>query len=68
VVDAPYRPGGTPLARAARRAGALVQDGFAFLVAQAVLQAEAFTGRPTSAEELQSRLPERVRRRFEVTS
>ena len=68
VVDAPYRPGGTPLARAARRAGALVQDGFAFLVAQAALQAEAFTGRPTSAEELQSRLPERVRRRFEVTS
>jgi len=45
-----------------------VQDGFAFLVAQAALQAEAFTGRPTSAEELQSRLPERVRRRFEVTS
>lgn len=64
VVDAPYRAGGTALAREARRLGARVFDGFAFLLSQAAGQAELFTGRPTSAEELLSRLPARLRERI----
>ncbi len=67
LIDAPYRPGGTELARTARRAGAAVRDGFDLLLAQAALQVALFTGRRTTVDELRSRLPERIRRPFEVT-
>ncbi len=66
LIDAPYRPGGTALARAARRAGAAVCDGFDLLLAQAALQVALFTGRGATVDELQSLLPEKIRRRFEV--
>jgi 3-dehydroquinate dehydratase / shikimate dehydrogenase len=68
VIDAPYRPGGTELAMAARRVGATVRDGFELLLAQGALQSELFTGLPTTVGELRSRLPERIRRPFEVKS
>lgn len=66
LIDAPYRPGGTALARAARRAGAAVRDGFELLLAQAALQVTLFSGRSATVDELRSRLPERIRRPFEV--
>ena len=66
LIDAPYRPGGTALARAARRAGAAVRDGFDLLLAQAALQVALFSGRGATVDELRSRLPERIRRPFEV--
>ncbi len=64
VVDAPYREGGTALARAARAAGCEVVDGFTFLLAQAAGQAALFTGRSVSAADLVSRLPARKRGLF----
>ena len=64
VVDAPYRAGGTALVRAARAAGCDVIDGFAILLTQAAGQAALFTGRPASAAELVSRLPEKKRGLF----
>ncbi len=67
LIDAPYRPGGTALSRIAREAGASVQDGLTLLVAQAAFQAELFTSKKTSREELRSRLPERIRRDYDVT-
>ena len=66
LIDAPYRPGGTPLSRAARGAGVSVRDGFDLLLAQAAHQSLLFTGRPATVLELRSRLPERIRRPFEV--
>jgi 3-dehydroquinate dehydratase/shikimate dehydrogenase len=64
VVDAPYRAGGTALVRAARAAGCDVVDGFALLLSQAAGQATLFTGRSTSAGDLLSSLPPRVRPLF----
>jgi len=64
VVDAPYRAGGTALAREARAAGATVFDGFALLLAQAAGQAALFTGRATAPSDLLSALPERFRSLF----
>jgi len=65
VIDAPYRAGGTALARRARERGATVHDGFELLLAQAAKQAELFTGRPTGTLDLLARMPERYRRLFE---
>ena len=64
VVDAPYRAGGTALAREARAAGATVFDGFALLLAQAAGQAALFTGRATAPSDLLAALPERFRSLF----
>ncbi|MFI5181114.1 MAG: type I 3-dehydroquinate dehydratase [Thermoanaerobaculia bacterium] len=66
VVDAPYREGGTTLARAARAAGCDVVDGFAILLAQAAGQASLFTGRPVSPGDLVSRLPGRTKSFFAI--
>lgn len=67
VIDAPYCRGGTRLAHAARRAGARVFDGHALLLAQAARQAELFTGRPVTAEQLLSQIPPRIQKSFEVS-
>ena len=68
LIDAPYRRGGTPLARIARDRGATVYDGLALLVAQAAKQAELFTSRPTTPSDLLSRLGARHRSLFEVNA
>jgi shikimate dehydrogenase len=57
VVDAPYRAGGTHLARAARAAGCRVVDGQTLLLLQAARQASRFTGRETGPDVLLARLP-----------
>ncbi len=60
VIDAPYRPEGTGLVRAAREAGCRVVDGQTLLLLQAAGQAARFTGRDTSPPDLLERLsPER---------
>jgi shikimate 5-dehydrogenase len=64
VLDAPYQPGGTALAHAARKAGAEVMDGYTLLLAQAAGQAELFTRRPTSALDLLNKLPLRLQSFF----
>lgn len=46
VVDLVYRPGGTPLVRAALAAGCTVVDGMEILVQQGALSFERWTGRP----------------------
>lgn len=68
VLDAPYGANETRLVRAARKHGARVVDGHALLLAQAVKQAELFTGKETSIEELRNRLPSRLRDAFEVNA
>jgi 3-dehydroquinate dehydratase/shikimate dehydrogenase len=57
VLDAPYREGGTALARAARARGCEVVDGFALLLAQAAGQATLFCGRETTQDDLLAALP-----------
>ena len=64
VIDAPYRPGGTELVRAARAAGARVVDGRTLLVLQAAGQAALFTGKRTTPRDLLARLPMRARQAF----
>jgi 3-dehydroquinate dehydratase / shikimate dehydrogenase len=64
VLDAPYREGGTELVCAARATGCEVVDGFAFLLSQAAGQAELFSGRATTADDLVASLPAHVRGRF----
>lgn len=66
VVDAPYRPGGTALARLAAARGARVADGFALLVAQAARQATLFTSRPATARSLLATLPASRRSLFDI--
>lgn len=46
VVDLVYRPGGTPLLRAAKAQGCVVVDGLEILVQQGALSLEAWTGLP----------------------
>ena len=65
VIDAPYRPGGTRLARVARERGGRVFDGYALLAEQAARQAELFTHRPTTPEQLVANLPPRLQELFE---
>ena len=67
AVDAPYRPGGTPLARLALRRGARLVDGFTLLLAQAAGQSALFTGCPATAESLAARLPSRFSTLYEVS-
>jgi shikimate dehydrogenase len=50
VVDFVYRPGGTPLSRAAAACGVAVLDGLELLVAQGALSFELFTGRTAPLE------------------
>jgi shikimate dehydrogenase len=50
VVDLVYAPGETPLAAAARRAGATVVDGLEVLVRQGARSLERWTGRPAPVE------------------
>ncbi len=64
VVDAPYRPEGTELVRAAREAGCRVVDGQKLLLLQAAGQAARFTGRETSPPDLLERLPPERRLTF----
>jgi 3-dehydroquinate dehydratase/shikimate dehydrogenase len=66
VIDAPYREGGTGLAKAARAAGARVVDGQTLLLLQAAGQATLFTGRETTPRELLERLPSRTRVAFSL--
>jgi 3-dehydroquinate dehydratase/shikimate dehydrogenase len=68
VVDAPYHPGGTALVRAARDAGADVVDGFTLLLAQAAGQAELFTRRPTTPDDLIQCLPARLKPLFSLSA
>ncbi len=65
VIDAPYREGGTELAKAARAAGARVVDGQTLLLLQAAGQATLFTGKRTTPRELLERLPSRLRMAFQ---
>lgn len=67
VIDAPYRPGGTPFARLALRRGARLVDGFTLLLSQAAGQSALFAGRSVDAATLAARLPARIRSLFEVT-
>jgi 3-dehydroquinate dehydratase/shikimate dehydrogenase len=66
VVDAPYRPGGTDLVRAARAAGCRVVDGHVLLLVQAAGQAARFTGRATGPQDLLRRLPADRRAPFDL--
>lgn len=54
VFEVLYDPWPTPLARAAEAAGRTVVGGLDLLVHQAVLQVEAFTGRPAPVEAMYS--------------
>ena len=64
VIDAPYRPEGTDLARAAYAAGAAVVDGQTLLLLQAAGQATRFTGVETKPSDLLDRLAPRLRASF----
>jgi len=64
VIDAPYRPEGTELARAAYAAGAAVVDGQTLLLLQAAGQATRFTGVETRPSDLLDRLAPRLRASF----
>lgn len=64
VIDAPYRPEGTDLARAAHAAGAAVVDGQTLLLLQAAGQATRFTGVETRPADLLDRLAPRLRASF----
>jgi 3-dehydroquinate dehydratase/shikimate dehydrogenase len=64
VIDAPYRPEGTALARAAFAAGAAVIDGQTLLLLQAAGQATRFTGVETRPSDLLDRLVPRLRANF----
>jgi shikimate dehydrogenase len=64
VIDAPYRPEGTDLARAAYAAGAAVVDGHTLLLLQAAGQATRFTGIKTRPADLLDRLAPRLRACF----
>jgi shikimate dehydrogenase len=66
VIDAPYRPGGTELVKAARAAGARVVDGLTLLLLQAAGQATLFTGKTTTPRDLLERLPSRARAAFSL--
>ena len=64
VIDAPYRPEGTELARAAFAAGAAVVDGQTLLLLQAAGQAARFTGVEVRPSDLLDRLAPRLRANF----
>jgi 3-dehydroquinate dehydratase/shikimate dehydrogenase len=64
VVDAPYRPEGTELARAAFAAGAAIVDGQTLLLLQAAGQASRFTGAAALPADLLDRLSPRLRANF----
>jgi 3-dehydroquinate dehydratase/shikimate dehydrogenase len=64
VIDAPYRPEGTDLARAAFAAGAAIVDGQTLLLLQAAGQAARFTGAETRPADLLDRLSPRLRSSF----
>jgi 3-dehydroquinate dehydratase type I len=64
VIDAPYRPDGTDLARAAFAAGAAVVDGQTLLLLQAAGQAARFTGVEVRPSDLLDRLAPRLRANF----
>ncbi len=64
VVDAPYLPEGTALARAAFEAGAALVDGQTLLLLQAAGQAARFTGTDTTPADLLDRLTPRLRESF----
>jgi shikimate dehydrogenase len=64
VIDAPYRPEGTDLARAAYSAGAALVDGQTLLLLQAAGQATRFTGVETRPSDLLDRLAPRLRASF----
>ncbi len=64
VVDAPYRPEGTELARAAFAAGAAVVDGQTLLLLQAAGQAARFTGVEVRPSDLLDHLVPRLRANF----
>jgi shikimate dehydrogenase len=64
VIDAPYRPGGTDLVRAARAAGCRVVDGQTLLLLQAAGQATRFTGCAAIPGELLARLAPRLAAQF----
>jgi shikimate dehydrogenase len=64
VIDAPYRPEGTALARAAFAAGAAVVDGQTLLLLQAAGQAARFTGVEVRPSDLLDRLAPRLRANF----
>ncbi|MEO7922021.1 MAG: hypothetical protein ABIT01_21340, partial [Thermoanaerobaculia bacterium] len=68
VIDAPYHPAGTRLARLARERGARVFDGYALLAEQAARQAELFTHRSTTPAQLVRNLPTHLRDLFEEAS
>ena len=52
VLDVVYHPWPTPLARAAREAGAIAVGGFEFLLHQAARQVELMTGRPAPVDRM----------------
>ncbi len=64
VIDAPYRPEGTELARAAFAAGAALVDGQTLLLLQATGQAARFTGIAARPSDLLDRLAPRLRANF----
>ena len=64
VIDAPYRPEGTDLVRAAFMAGAAVVDGQTLLLLQAAGQAARFTGVEVRPADLLDRLAPRIRANF----
>ncbi len=64
MIDAPYRPEGTDLARAAFAAGAAVVDGQTLLLLQAAGQAARFTGVEVRPAGLLDRLAPRLRASF----
>jgi 3-dehydroquinate dehydratase/shikimate dehydrogenase len=64
VIDAPYRPEGTDLVRAAFMAGAAVVDGQTLLLLQAAGQAARFTGVEVRPSDLLDRLAPRLRANF----
>lgn len=54
VLDVVYAPWPTPLATAAKQAGALVAGGFAVLLHQAAAQVELMTGKPAPVETMRA--------------
>ena len=63
LLDVVYHPWPTPLAQAARAAGAIVASGYSMLLHQAAAQVELMTGKPAPLEEMRAAGEEELSRR-----
>jgi shikimate dehydrogenase len=63
LLDVVYHPWPTPLAQAARTAGAVVANGYGMLLHQAAAQVELMTGKPAPLEEMRAAGEQELARR-----